>query len=30
PLGELFVKPKRLMNDADSDQLNLWENFFGQ
>ena len=23
PLGELFVKPKRLMNDADSDQLNL-------
>jgi hypothetical protein len=29
-LGELFVKPKRPMNDSDPDQLNLWENFFGQ
>ena len=30
PLGELFIKPKRPMNDSDSDQLNLWGNFFGQ
>ncbi len=29
-LGELFIKPKRPMNDSDSDQLNLWGNFFGQ
>jgi IS4 transposase len=30
PLSELFIKPKRPMNDSDSDQLNLWGNFFGQ
>jgi hypothetical protein len=30
PLGELFIKPKRPMTDSDSDQLNLWGNFFGQ
>ena len=30
PLGELFVKPKRLQNDSDDGQLTLWENFFGQ
>ncbi|MHB9140350.1 MAG: transposase [Paludibacter sp.] len=30
PVGELFVNPKYPMNDSDSDQLNLWENFFGQ
>jgi hypothetical protein len=30
PLGKLFVKPKCPMNDSDSDQLNLWENFFRQ
>lgn len=30
PLDELFIKLKRPMNDSDSDQLNLWGNFFGQ
>lgn len=30
PLGELFVKTERPMNDSDSGQLTLWENFFGQ
>jgi hypothetical protein len=30
PLGELFVKPKRLLIDSDDGQLTLLENFFGQ
>ena len=30
PLGELFVKPKRLQNDSYDGQMTLWENFFGQ
>jgi hypothetical protein len=30
PLGELFVKSKYPLNDSDSGQLTLWENFFGQ
>lgn len=30
PLGELFVKPKRFLNDSEDGQLTLWGNFFGQ